>query len=81
LPLIFNEQQANYDNEDQAQLILQALIDLNNIINTQVVMAEVCLPDKVDLNLAGLENLGEDSVLGQWSMGFLVGHNWLGELW
>ncbi len=81
LPFIFNEQEANYESDDEATIVLQALIDLYNIINTQVYTGELTLIDEFNLSLPALENIGESAIVGQWSKGFLMGHDWLHEIW
>jgi len=81
LPLIFNEQDADYASEDEAQAVLQALMDVYNIINMQVFMGEVTLAEDIIFNSPPLENVGELASLGLWSKGFLLGHNWLTEWW
>ena len=81
LPLVFNEQEAGYANEEEARSVLQALMDLYNVINTQVFTAEVALPDDIQIELPPLNNLGGVTPLGQWSRGFFLGHNWLLEMW
>ena len=81
LPLIFNEQEADYANEDEARAVLQALMAVYNIINTQVFMGEVTLAEDMTFQSPALENVGELAVLGLWSKGFLLGHEWLIDLW
>jgi len=81
LPLIFNEQDAQYDSMEGAQSVTQALMDLYNVINTQVLEGEVALPDTIQFDSPSLENVGETATLGQWSHGFFLGHNWLVKSW
>jgi len=44
MPLIFNEQEACYESMEEAQSVIQALMDLYNVINTQIFTGEVALP-------------------------------------
>jgi uncharacterized protein len=81
LPLVFNEQEAGYASEEEARSVLQALMDLYNVINAQVFTTEVALPDDIQFELPPLNNVGEAAALGQWSQGFFMGHDWLKELW
>jgi len=81
LPLIFNEQEAYYASPEEAQVVLQALIDLNNIINEQVQTGEVTLLDDITFNSPAQDNIGATTIVAQWSKGFLLGHNWLYETW
>ncbi len=81
LPLIFNEQDAGYASLEEGRSVLQALMDMYNVINTQVFVGEVTLPAEITFNSPALENVGETTILGQWSKGFFLGHNWLEQLW
>ncbi|MBI4006567.1 MAG: UPF0149 family protein [Gammaproteobacteria bacterium] len=81
IPLIFNEQEACYESMEEAQSVMQVLMDLYNVINTQVFTGNVAIPDDIICNEPALENVGEATALGQWSRGFLQGHDWLIELW
>ena len=81
LPLIFNEQDAQYADMDEGQSILQSLMDLYNIINTQVFTSNEVLPDDITIKATALDNVGEEAPLGRWSNGFLIGHEWLMEMW
>ncbi|MFV1985582.1 MAG: UPF0149 family protein [Thiohalomonadales bacterium] len=81
LPLIFNEHEADYANDEEALSVMQALIDLNNIINNQVQTGEITLLDEITFTLPALENIGKTTIVGQWSYGFLLGHDWLHEIW
>jgi len=81
LPLIFNEHDAEYASQDEAQAVIQDLLALYNVINTQVVTINIGLPDDIELQQSALDNAGEDTMLGHWSRGFFKGHNWLIELW
>jgi len=81
LPLVFNEQDARYANQDEAQEVVQALMGLYNRINTQIIEVKINLPEDVALHDSAMDNVGELAALGQWSNGFIRGHNWLIELW
>jgi uncharacterized protein len=81
MPLIFNEQEANYSSMDEAESITQALMVLYNDINAQVFEGSVRLPDDITVADAVMDNIGEGAPLGQWSIGYFMGHDWLVELW
>jgi uncharacterized protein len=81
IPLIFNEEEACYESLEEAQSVMQALMEMYNSINTQVFTGKVALPDDVTCHEPALENTGESAALAQWSRGFLQGHDWLTELW
>lgn len=81
MPLICDEQHANYASMEEAKSVLGALMDLYNDINDQVFDGEVAFPSGVGLQQPALDNVGEAAPLGQWARGFTLGHNWLIELW
>lgn len=81
MPMIFNQQHADYATFEEAQTITQALMELYNDTNTQVFDENVRLPDGIEFLSPALDNVGEDAALGQWSRGYCLGHNWLAELW
>lgn len=81
LPLIFNDQDADYASMEEVTSVLQALINLYNVVNAEVMAGDVALPDDIALRARALENVGEAAALGQWSRGFFLAHDWLVELW
>lgn len=81
LPLIFDDQDAAYASAEEAQSVVQALMELYNEINDAVRNGSVTLPADVTLVAEALDNVGETAPLGQWSRGFLLGHDWLREPW
>lgn len=81
LPLIFNNQDADFASDKEAQAIYLAILDLYNLINVQVVTGEVGLPNDIVIAQPLLNNVGETMPLGQWSLGFTLAHDGLIELW
>ncbi len=81
MPLIFNEQDAEYSSMEVAESMTQALMDLYNDINAQVFESRVMLPDDIAIAENAMDNIGEDAPLGQWSSGFFLCHDWLKEVW
>ena len=81
LPLIFNEHDAAYATLEEANAILGQIMALYNEINVAVLEERVVLPGDCQLRPRVLDNLEESAPLAQWSRGFLIGHEWLGELW
>lgn len=81
LPLISDDENIGFANEDEAQRVLSGIMATYNEINTAVLNRSQQLPhgcrfaDKLDANF------DEDSSIGQWSRGFVVGHNWLEDVW
>jgi len=81
LPLIFNEEDAQYASMEEAKSVLWALMEMYNEINARVFEENVDMPDDLTLATRALDNVGETSNLGQWSQGFIMGHDWLVEIW
>ena len=81
LPLIFNEQEAGYSTIEEANTILGQIMTLYNDINTAILEERVVLPGDCQLRPRVLDNLEDSASLARWSRGFLIGHEWLEELW
>ena len=81
LPLIFNEQEAGYSTLEEANTILGQIMRLYNDINAAILEERVALPGDCRLRPHGLDNLEDSAALARWSRGFLLGHEWLEELW
>ena len=81
LPLIFNEQEAGYTTVEEANTILAEIMTLYNDINTAILEERVVLPGDCLLRPSVLDNLEDSAPLARWSRGFLIGHEWLEELW
>jgi uncharacterized protein len=81
LPLVFNDQDADYTDMDEARTVIRALMEQLELANHEVSAGKVILPDDIEIRTPALENVGEAAALGQWSRGFFLGHNWLIELW
>ena len=81
LPIIFGDQEADYASRDKAQEILGQIMVLYNTA------AAVGRDDAGPLPVDGLfrddilANFNDDAPIAQWSRGFLLGHQWLEELW
>jgi uncharacterized protein len=81
LPLIFNEQEARYSTLKEANTILGQIMTLYNDINAAILEERIVLPSDCRLRPQVLDNLEDSAPLARWSHGFLLGHEWLEELW
>ena len=54
---------------------------LYNEINAAILEERVVLPSDCQLRPGVLDNLENSAPLARWSRGFLIGHEWLEELW
>ena len=81
MPLVFQEQNAAYDTLEEAREILTLLMALYNQVNQEVFAGAPALPANCAARGEATRNLDEDAPLGEWARGFIVGHQWLSELW
>lgn len=81
LPLIFNEQEAGYGTTEEASTILGQIMTLYNDINMAILEERVALSGDCRLRPRVLDNFEDSAPLARWSRGFLIGHEWLEELW
>ena len=81
LPIIFADEDAGYATLDEANAILGRIMALYNTINATVLDPPTLLPGDCPLRDDVLANFEDNAPIGQWSRGFLRGHQWLEELW
>jgi yecA family protein len=81
LPLVSNDQPIGYKDSKEAQRILKLIMTLYNEINTAVIERSVTVPPGCAFRAETGANLDEQAPLSQWSRGFSLGHDWLGEVW
>ena len=80
-PLIFGDKEVDYASLDEAQEILGQIMALYNTVNAAVIDAPTLLPADCQLRDDVPANFEDDAPMAQWSRGFLLGHQWLEELW
>jgi len=81
LPLIFNEHDAGFATLEEANAILGQIMRLYNKINAAVLEERATLPGDCRVRRVALDNLVDSAPLARWSRGFVLGHQWLEELW
>jgi yecA family protein len=81
LPLIGNDADLDFANQNEAQQILGLVMTLFNQVNTSVLDRSNTLPPGCAFAKDILKNFDDDSSISQWSRGFSSGHNWLAEVW
>ncbi|MGD8339945.1 MAG: UPF0149 family protein [Gammaproteobacteria bacterium] len=81
LPLISNDEDIGFADEDEAERILDLIMVLYNQINASVVERSDEMPFDCAFLNATDANFDELAPVSQWSCGFIQGHNWLVELW
>ena len=81
LPIIFGEKEADFATPDETQALLGQIMALYNTTNAAVLDPPALLPGDCPLWDDVLANFEDDAPMAQWSRGFLLGHEWLEELW
>ena len=66
---------------EQAEAVIGQIMTLSNTINAAVLDPPTLLPADCPLRDDVLANFEDEAPIGQWSHGFLRGHQWLEELW
>jgi uncharacterized protein len=81
MPIVFGEGDAGYASLEEAEEIITELMTLYNDVNAAVHEGRAVLPADCEFRSHDLANLDDDAPVGQWSRGFLQGHQWLEETW
>lgn len=81
LPLISNDEDIGFGDESEAQQVLNFIMTLYNEVNTAVLERSDKLPRRCEFKEDIFANFDEKASISQWSRGFLIGHDWLSELW
>lgn len=81
LPIISNEKDFGFQDEAEAQRILEQIICVNNSINVAVSERSKEMPHGCTFQADIDDNFEETSAIAQWCHGFIVGHDWLTEVW
>jgi uncharacterized protein len=81
MPLVFGDAEPEYARLDEAQRVMAELLTLYNSVNASVSAETAALPEDCVFRENVLANLDAEAPIGQWSRGFMRGHQWLEELW
>ncbi|MGE3978301.1 MAG: UPF0149 family protein [Nitrospira sp.] len=81
IPLVFNDQDAGYETQDEAEQVLQAMTALYNDCIRERTGGSISLPPECEMRPWALDNLNTDAPLSQWAQGFSVGYEYLAEVW
>lgn len=81
LPLVFDDQEPNYETLDEAQEVLAAMMALYNQGNRHGVEGSAALPPGCEIRSKPLDNLAADAPLSQWARGFAAGYGYIEETW
>ncbi len=81
IPLVFNDQEADYETQDEAELVTQAMMALYNDSVRGRPGGIVLLPPGCEIRAQPIDNLRPDAPLSQWAQGFGIGYDYLSEVW
>ena len=81
IPLVFNDQEACYETQDEAGCVLQAMMALYNDCVRERPGGTVSLPPGCEMRPQPMDNLTTDAPLSQWAQGFGMGYDYLAEVW
>ncbi len=81
VPVIFGGEEAEYESLDEARAIVAKAMELYKNLNSAVFDGTASLPDECAFRDDVLANLEPDAPVSQWSRGFMLGHEWLGDVW
>ncbi len=81
LPVIFNEQDPNFQDEEEANAVFDVVLDIYDYLDQQVEEHKVALPASCVASENLATDLSKESLFSQWCSGFLIGHGWLDECW
>ncbi len=81
LTQIFNDEEANFASDDEANEILKGIADAYNEIYDELQEGEALLPECCQVLTPPMTNFAEAATLADWSRGFLAGHEWLSKEW
>ncbi len=81
MPMIFNHQSANYENDQQQKEIEQGLREELYLLEAKLENQENILAPWFQATDVIQENFDEDAAIAHWGRGFLQGHDWLSALW
>lgn len=80
-PMISNDEAIGYQDEAEAQEIIGLIMKQYNVINAGVLERSDRLPRGCEFQDKVSDNFDENWPIAQWSHGFMIGHDWLSEVW
>jgi yecA family protein len=81
LPIISNDEEIGFQDETEAQQVLNQIMTLYNQVNSTVLERSSAMPTGCEFQPDILANFDETSSVSQWARGFAFGHDWLSEAW
>ena len=81
LPIISDEKDMAFKDEAEAQKIMGLIMSLYNAINEAALNRSKKMPAGCKFRPDIDDNFDEKLAISQWCHGFMVGHDWLAEVW
>lgn len=81
VPIISDEQEIGFKDEAEARRVMGLIMDLYNEINEAVLNRSKKMPSGCKFRPDVEDNFDDELAISQWSRGFMVGHDWLAEVW
>ncbi len=81
LPIISDDEDIGFNDQSEAQRILSLIMTLFNQVNSAVLDRSDQMPPGCDVQSDIDANFEEDAAISQWSRGFMLGHDWLADVW
>jgi len=81
LPIISDDEDIGFKDQSEAQRILSLIMTLFNQVNTAVLDRSNKMPSSCEFQNEVDANFEEDAAISQWSRGFMLGHDWLADVW
>lgn len=81
LPVISDDEDIGFKDQSEAERILGVIMTLYNQVNTAVLNRSDRMPAGCKFQKELEANFGEEVAISQWSRGFMLGHDWLAEVW
>jgi uncharacterized protein len=81
MPMIGNDEDIGFEDESEAQRVLNQIMTLYNEVNTSVLERSEILPIGCEFKMNIFANFDEHTSVLQWSRGFNIGHDWLSDVW
>jgi yecA family protein len=79
IPVISDEE--DIEDEDEGQRIMSLIVGLYNGINDNVMDRSDNMPSGCRFRTEIEDNFDPELAISQWSRGFMMGHDWLTEVW
>ena len=81
LPVISDDKDIGFKDQSEAERILGVIMTLYNQVNIAVLERSDKMPSGCSFQKELEANFQEEVAISQWSRGFMLGHDWLADVW